>query len=908
VNEATTPTTETPPKTPATVDTQAPPPTGPQGEAAAPPSPDKHTEQAEQDATKTGLPTKLLGLLKTASSTAKGSVPSPGKLKIPLHAPPTNWYHKLAVPILVLATASIISAVSLKAGSAEGPDFDGALDSVEARLDASRFDEALELLNQPIGQRILTDEATEAHRARFYILSAEALYFAQQRKGIDLTSNHERIAAFYRAARDKHNATLTDDETERLARSLAAVPDTLGAVNEARRIEATRPRIALLRELIENDLNAAEPELAAGEAKHLIHTIATGDDANESDRLWAAEWRARFLLREGEDIAAVDRLLTRIHTLERRDTPAAARLFALLGHAYVNAGHPLAARPHLEHALQHLPSHAPAAAEAQVFLARVLQAAGDIERAADRFTNVVQSFPQTGPGALATLGLAEIASSQSDHEAADAFFREALNAVNNGSAGAFLTRQQLIERIRAAFDRLRLEKDNHAALLFATTLEAAHPQPTPPSVIRNAAETHADIASELLNTTPLASDGLPKLSETDPRILERAREHHFQAAGRFREVATRTMANQPEDAAQALWNAADSYDKAGSLARATAAFAEYVQLRGADDPRQVTALYRLARAHQAAGEHQKAIQTYERLLAEHPTADEAYRAYVPIARSYLLLDTDEGDRAAERHLRTVVEGQLIEPDAPEFREALIELGRLYLRSERHDNADRYALAIQHLTAAHDRYPDLANDPALLISLANANRLSALAIDEDLALHMRPSERERLRQTKRHRLAHAINLYDTVEEITREQSTLADSPETHPPTRLLRDSLLHHADAAFALAKHLEEHRPTSAEAHFKDAITHYDAVARRFPDDQIALVAMVQIVNAHVRLGNWQHARTAQRKARARLDQLPRGILDQPSSLMSRQQWEDWLDSTLHLDALAGADTITNTP
>ena len=73
-------------------------------------------------------------------------------------------------------------------------------------------------------------------------------------------------------------------------------------------------------------------------------------------------------------------------------------------------------------------------------------------------------------------------------------------------------------------------------------------------------------------------------------------------------------------------------------------------------------------------------------------------------------------------------------------------------------------------------------------------------------------------------------------------------------------------------------------------------------DADAALVAMVQIVNAHVAQGNTERARTANERARRFFEQLPDTVWDDPTLPMGRDDWERWLDSSSRLYALDRAE------
>ena len=70
-----------------------------------------------------------------------------------------------------------------------------------------------------------------------------------------------------------------------------------------------------------------------------------------------------------------------------------------------------------------------------------------------------------------------------------------------------------------------------------------------------------------------------------------------------------------------------------------------------------------------------------------------------------------------------------------------------------------------------------------------------------------------------------------------------------------------------------------------------------------ALVALVQIVNAHCELGQFESARVANLRARQQLERMPESAFHDEAALpMSRQHWEDWLRWTSEVNLLMESD------
>jgi tetratricopeptide (TPR) repeat protein len=110
---------------------------------------------------------------------------------------------------------------------------------------------------------------------------------------------------------------------------------------------------------------------------------------------------------------------------------------------------------------------------------------------------------------------------------------------------------------------------------------------------------------------------------------------------------------------------------------------------------------------------------------------------------------------------------------------------------------------------------------------------------------------------------------------------------------LRNAYFYRADCAFDLER-------------YEQAIALYDMAAKRYENHPASLVALIQQVNAHCELGQYQAARVANDRARFQLRRIPDEAFNDPSLPMTRSQWEDWLKWTSELnlfDAQANAAT-----
>ncbi|XHC24544.1 tetratricopeptide repeat protein [Phycisphaerales bacterium ac7] len=799
------------------------------------------------------------------------------------------------VPTLLVGFALLAIGVTAWVRSAPEPDFAAALDDVARLVEEQRYDEAIALLNDPLGRWIYRPEADPEEVMRYYLLSGDAISSAQRLKQIDDARNHQSVIDYYTEARDTFLAELDGQRKFNLAESQLALKDVEGAIKTTRAISDSDAalRHRMLKRMIEKALDPLDEQLGEARGLSMLTELRQDPLLSADDRLWVVARQTRLRLAAGHVEEAIQRLLPELQAMETRRSPEAGHLFLLLGRAYYELGLMDAATDHLQRATTLLPVSDPLFGEAEVALGRIAQVNGEVDVARDRFAGAAERFPQPSVAAEAYLGLAEVEAVQSRLDAAFGAYDRAIELVLRDPLNSTVSPAQVEESIEQHFSRLDTEGDFANALRCAARIERLHGTEPPPSAVERIAYAHLKLAGSLLEGVEMTIDGLPDFSTVDPVTLEQARSNYYRAAMEFRRHARMTTLIDAEASALSLWEAACAFDLAGDQDRARSTFAEYVQTRTSGDPRWVEAKFRLARTYQVRGEYDSAIELYEDILANHATSELAYSSYVPLAQCYMLQGGEKAAERSEQRLRAVVDGRILAPDAPEYREALIELGLLYRRSGRHEEA------IEQLTAAIDLEPRLGQDLRVLFALADASRLSAAEIADALQVRMPQSETDRLHSLKQERLTEALELYDTVQGIV-------DSGDPSRRSELdrvrLRNAMLYRGDCAFDLARH-HENDPFLSERYYTEAIRHYAAAAQRYPDDPSSLVAMVQIVNCHAAMGRWQEARTAQERARSRLAELPGEAFERGEVPMSRSHWENWLDTSIRLDQLSSAES-----
>ncbi|TVQ61922.1 MAG: tetratricopeptide repeat protein [Phycisphaerales bacterium] len=804
-----------------------------------------------------------------AGAPAKGSdAASPPRLR-------DLWQVPALVVGVVLFTAGALVALM----SRPPYDIDAALRAAEAMIESENgHAQALTHLNQFVAPHLDAPHANPGHRGTHAMLSADAMFLAQREGGFNYTENNERIVALYERA-EEHLGELGVTQRTRMIETLVS----LGRISEARRRLETIPRddtdrrLRLLRSIVRLTLQEQRDARATGAAPEaladrlpftltMLNEYAAEPGLSPDERRWAIARQAELRIESGRPSESVEHLLRAIQRIDVVGAPGreTGELLYLLGRAYYDLGQNEDARRRLEQAEQAVDETDALRAPVQTLLGRIAQSRTEFDEARERFVAVISDFPTADAAREAWLGLGEV-------EAMLGGFERSLEAYGRvvewqGPVAALET--SLRER---ADERYAAGDFEHALRYGALGLKLRVDGREPGWALGSVASAQRALAGELLEPAVM-SDGAVDWSLLDPVTREEIRRRLIEAAEHFY-AYSRAMIGENDDAyAAALWNAGDSWDRAGEYTSALRAFTEFAQQRP-NDQRRPRARFRLAQTHHAQGDYEVASMIYRDLIRENPPSGEGFMSYVPLVQSLLAEDSQANAPEAERLLTLVVDGEVMGPDARDFRVALNELGALHYRAE------RYPEAIERLQESIDRDPDAADAGMTRFLLADSLRLSAAEIDRELNEAMPQSRRHELQSTRRERLRQAMSLYDQVcaEGVARDQSRMSSLERI-----AMRNSFFYRADCAFDLGDDAL-------------AIAHYDVAANRYADDPASLVAMMQIVNAYARMGRWEEARTANERARQRFRDLPEGAFDRDDLPLERRHWERWLDASTEL-------------
>lgn len=795
----------------------------------------------------------------------------------------SSWTNLWQIPTILVAGILIVIALRMTQQTAPENDFDGAMDQVETMIADDRFDLARGRLRDVIEPNLA--DATPAQRARFHALIADWLFASQRASDLDALTTNRLILDHYAKAEDL-GLNPTPARLERWALAAISIDEIPAARRHLESLDAidlsgvAGPQVRgrrnrVRRQLIEHAL--ANPSLEFDELMRQLASYRNEDRIGPDDRLWAMARQAEARLRAARPAEAADHLLIDLRRVEAMEadgeTVNPGILYALLGRAYYDLGNFPYARHNLGRALETLDEGAAAVGDVHVVQGLIDVAEGDLESASEHFDHVVTFFEGTPSFIRGLLGRADVLSRLGLHEEGLATYRRLHERILAGQGSDFVTIGRVAESLVERHDAALPGGDLDLALLYGRLAESLFaPDDVPEDLLIRLASTLRQTADNLMTSMrPGVAPSEIRPEDVDPALRAEAAERYREAAGYFvrHARAVQALPNGDRAWAESLWLAADSYDLAGRHEDAVVLFREYVGGRE-DDPRRAEAEFRLGQASEAVLDYGGAAEAYAQVIEDHKTSPFAYLSYVPLARCLIALDR----RAeAEDVLRSVVSGErALLPDAREYRDALVELGRL------HHRHGEYDAALPRLQEARDRYPDDPRISHILFLLADTHRGAARAIDEriEASAAMPRSQREQLLRRRDGHLTEAMGLFGEV--IAR--LGVSDDEDLDALRRdMLRSAFFYRANCAFALGR-------------FADARDHYDQAARRYRDHHSSMHALVQIYNCYAELNDVEGARNAHRRAMVRLQQLPDEAFNAPDSLMDRAAWERWLASS----------------
>jgi len=802
--------------------------------------------------------------------------------------PPPTWREVWQVPVLVVSALALAAGLYVVVSTAPKPDFTGDLATASAQVEAGQYADALLTLNSKVMPLVNSRVLSPEQERRFFLLRARSLAMGQRELGLDRPENNASIIYEYAEAEKRH-ATLDERDHYYLAMAHVSRGEMDKGIARADRLtDAERARrVEVFQRIIDQCLSPAQRNDTL--ALELLTRLTSDPMGSEGERLWALARQIRLLVAQGYAGEAIDKGVRAIVRMRQPDPKDLGAAYVELGAAYLAVEDAASSREKLEQASALLGPENEHMARVHLMMGRIEHRAGRLESARDRYAAVVQTFSFSEDLPAAILGLAEVQAQRANIEGGtqdDAIehFTTLVHMLKTGAAHAEVTRERVGESLQGRFNEQFAQGNYRVALAYATLGEKLFGiDDAPPELVRSLGRAHRKIAEDLLAA---AGPSAVSLAELDPATQREARAHLIRSGEYSRQFSQRMVEKDRTEEADALWQAADDFDRAGDLDASVLSFRQF-SADFPNDKRNGQARMRLAQAFHARGDIEMASREYRQIIEDRdssagPTGVLADAAYVPLARC-LLSDADpSNDAEGERYLQTVLGGGAGTSQTSAYRAALLEQGEHAYRMGRYEQAiGSFEEFVQRASSGTPGAGE-AGLHEVLYRLAEAYRRSAASIATTLEAALPDEEARRLDMARKERLAKAMELYEQargrLDEI-RVRTALQDL--------YLRNAHFYLADCAFDLKE-------------YTTAIRLYDAAKDRYNRDPASLVAMVQIVSALIAQGDSEKARTANARAVRFFESLPASAWDDPTLPMTRKDWERWLRSQEMLGALAG--------
>jgi len=462
---------------------------------------------------------------------------------------------------------------------------------------------------------------------------------------------------------------------------------------------------------------------------------------------------------------------------------------------------------------------------------------------------------------------------QKRYEDAIGHYQQVVSFLKKKPFNRVVIAEQVQESLAALTRQLGLQKDYDLALRFME-IQNHIAQAGDIRVVQQFAQMNEWRANQLsdqynesqqeaLNQTPSETDQL--WAQQQKRFIL----HHYEKAAQGYLQVAKLAVDNDSVYGENLWRAATNFDQAGNAEKTIETWQRIVTEREGK-PQWPLALYRLAQSYQAVGDYDPAIEYYVLLQQRHPKSPDVFKSMVALAKCYLSKEEPERDKA-QALLQAVLTNRAVTPKAMIYRDALFELGKLY-----YDHQD-YRQAIEVFSEASDRYPQEEMVGKSLYMTADAYRQSGLALDttlRQLALDPTMSVNQEKTLRLRHQYleqAHtnfirAIKFYGE-----KPPGRLSKLDETY-----LRYCWLYRAACLFDLGLYGQ-----AAEA--------YEEVALRYQLTPMALGAFIQVMNCQLVQGDAIAAKSTQKRAIWQLRQMPDAAFEEENMNFTRDQWSSWL-------------------
>jgi tetratricopeptide (TPR) repeat protein len=478
---------------------------------------------------------------------------------------------------------------------------------------------------------------------------------------------------------------------------------------------------------------------------------------------------------------------------------------------------------------------------------------GDPQAAAAQFERVHKLFPGTGEAIAAAYQGAELLRQSGAEAKALAIDCEMLRAMPEPAdyVNPWMALDELRTRMITVYQRYLEAKDFSACLQLA---EVFFPLLTRERTLELAAEAHRHRGRAILDQAEHAAPSKAEASRRQGRAEMRAAGNAYQRLARL-SIAQRRYLDD-------LWNGVQAYLEGQDYRSAVLLLTEYLKN---ESRRHADAQVALGEALLALERYDEALKVFRECMQQHSRQAAAFGARLLAARAY----TESGNfRRAETLLNENLQGELLAPDSPEWRQSLFDLGRL-LHAGR-----RYEEAIARLEEAVARYPQAPQTLESQYLIADSYRQIAVTMQESLSQILVDSTRTVRAKQIRQAQATSLEHFQKLQEALDHRQELA---ELTPMEKIvLRNCDFAVGGLLFDLGRQDE-------------AIKAYSVAANRARNTPEALEAYAQIASAYHRLDRPVEARMALEQAKALLAHLKSDTAFSETTNYTRQQWSDRL-------------------
>ncbi len=778
----------------------------------------------------------------------------------------SHFSHLWQAPLLLLSVGLFAYAAWLFIDPKPGLTIDQKVGIAEKYLKVDRPEAAIEQLNKLLAE----GDIERLWEGRIHLLLAEALEQGQKQKHITIAANYRRIIEQTRLALGQ-GVKPTAAMYQRLGESFEALDQTAEALANYRQAMIMDPQrsLPLHKKVIELQMSAGE----TGAAQASIEDYLKSTEISDAERAWALGEQAQLLM-EQEKYPEAKKLLA--ESLKLSDDPVTqGTVNYRLGYCAWKLGQTDEADRLIRAARDLLRAQHPLDADACYVLGRIAQDRKKPLEANSFYQIVLVSHPDAtvAPAALLGRGICRIMAGDVDAGMVD--LHDLTNLINARESRAKL-KPEALAGMNQAVALLSEKAQYEDALEIMENELALDGKPEGPFYARLAG-LYEKRAGQLQASIADASD-----AEKVQRA-QQARDDLSKAGDACMAYSRAMILKDDNGYGDALWKGIGLYDQAGDVQRLISALELFVAQRP-EDPLAPDAMLRLGQAYQSAGMFDKAIDAYQRNALRYPRSLAASKSAVPLAQAYMAKGPEYYSKA-ETVLINVFDNKALTPEAEEFKQALFELGQLYYRT------GRYEEAVTRLEEWTQRYPNDANLARLVFLMADSYRKSAALLNGNSStagqlasaadgpglsreIASAAGGEVEVRHARQERLIKAKGLFD------RAISLYRTTPPTQDVDKLyMKLSHFYRADCLYDLGQ-------------YEAAIKLYDEAAFRYQEDASALAAYVQIVNSYCALGKMDEAKTANERAKWLLRRMPPETFENGSFTMPKSYWEQWLKWT----------------